>query len=1144
MLAAAALLLVSLAGARAQNYVNNGTVVNQPNFNATNFLNNVNGVFSFTQAPLSPTWADALYQGWNGVINFTNLGEMDSVTGFRFDTIAQAAPFHVEAGSFYNAGSINCGTIPNIFLTQFIDNTGISYGGYGGLSVWASNIYNSGTITVGSGGLAIFNGDNINFNRGSVALLSPSIFLGQGIGAGTAANVVASGQADTSTNNWSPAAALQQNSAYAFLNSLPYFFSVFNSTPYVSGFLQDNTGTNIELHLVFLQDNSINVTTNVYDTGNGGSDVVEWAGSYVDPATGLSSTHYLYLYDFGANTNTLKYGNPGTGTPPNFVFQASDTPVPLGAPVPAANLADWSGYITRDAISNNIYSYVNAQLIATTVSAGGLALSNIPGNIQINASKSLNLSLANVSGMNYLKINSPNQFDTDGHSAYGAPFSDLYLGHTNGTMVVSNLVESYLPKWGGTVQAWSTQFTNSVNGTNINYRILLVGSQLNPITPAQVQDFVLNSSNNVVISDALNITRTFSINCTNLLVTTNGLGVGAASAQGILNLSATNFDWAASLPRLLCLTNQGTIQYPTAAQFESQSNALSVVPGQGAVAATGTLAAVSAAVNVLPGNKVKIWSAGVTNIYEYVGKLTNTIAGQVKIGGNVDSSLTNLIAAINHGTGAGSVYSSATAANPLVWAGALSSHGFTITADVPGAAGNAISMQNTFTTTNLAWNGLIPTAVATLAGGADATGPVTNSSPVMVPYYNFVNSGQIAGFGANIWSDNFENYGLFTAFTNGITVNSLTSTMTNGVVLSGGTFSDTAATIYISGTTIQAGKSLALTATNWLTDGGVNSSNFWSAGSAYSSYGQWDGLMLPAKPVAGDLLGTTITLTAVTNSSVTGQGTELVNIWSGTDKGYSVSGFQNNAAIGQLILDSQGQAPKSDFYFTGTGTSNAMYVDCLQLRNYASYTNRVDKVLPALAFNTNLVIYYAQALTQDGTSVAEKINGFNGNHLRWVAEYAGHFSSTNIVYPDGTTNAVNAALAQSSDLNSDGDGIVNYLDPTPVFVPSQIKLVAGLTNVPPRTVKIQWTTIPLAVNYIDYTTNLAAPNWQPFTNFNNYYYGANVAVPNAAGGNYFTSPQPVASGVVDNAGQTNVWVFDAITNAPRFYRVRVQPVYP
>jgi hypothetical protein len=210
------------------------------------------------------------------------------------------------------------------------------------------------------------------------------------------------------------------------------------------------------------------------------------------------------------------------------------------------------------------------------------------------------------------------------------------------------------------------------------------------------------------------------------------------------------------------------------------------------------------------------------------------------------------------------------------------------------------------------------------------------------------------------------------------------------------------------------------------------------------------------------------------------------------------------------------------------------------LADYASYTNRVGTNLPALAFNTNLVIYYAQAITADGISVAEKINHWNTNHLRWVPAYAGNFSSTNLVYPDGTTVVVNAALAASDDIDSNGNGIGNASDPTPFLASSQVVLSLTVTNLPPLSSKLQWLAVPNATNYIYYKTNLLSPAWLPFTNFNNFYYGANLAGTNAAHGNWFVSPQPYPSSA------TNVWVFDPLMKVPHYYQVVVQPwlTYP
>jgi len=143
-----------------------------------------------------------------------------------------------------------------------------------------------------------------------------------------------------------------------------------------------------------------------------------------------------------------------------------------------------------------------------------------------------------------------------------------------------------------------------------------------------------------------------------------------------------------------------------------------------------------------------------------------------------------------------------------------------------------------------------------------------------------------------------------------------------------------------------------------------------------------------------------------------------------------------------------------------------------------------------------------------------------------------------------TTNVVNAALAQSSTIDSDSDGLPNNVDPTPFFVPAEIKFNLTLaTNLSQKVARLQWTTIPNATNAVWYTTNLLSTNWLALTNFSNWYYGNNVTVTNAAHLNSFPSPQVYVNNasLPDNSQQTNVWVFDAITNAPRYYKVVVSP---
>jgi hypothetical protein len=315
------------------------------------------------------------------------------------------------------------------------------------------------------------------------------------------------------------------------------------------------------------------------------------------------------------------------------------------------------------------------------------------------------------------------------------------------------------------------------------------------------------------------------------------------------------------------------------------------------------------------------------------------------------------------------------------------------------------------------------------------------------------------------------------------------------VVTASGTYTNTGGSVLIGGTQIGVGKSLTLVATNVLSDAISTNGNFWILGNGNAGHGFATGLVLPIKPAAGDLLNTTIT-------NIATAGTALTNVWSGKDVGKSNSGFTNNAAIGWLCLDGLAVTPRSYFGFSGSGVSNAIYVDCLELRDAATNFDNVHN-LTNLVFNTNLVIYYAQALVS-GESAAVKLDHRNNDHLRWVASYAGRFSSTALVNSDGTTNIVNAALAAYY-----GN------DPAAFFVSSAVNLSVSVTNVPPKKVKLSWYSIFGATNYVYYRTNLAVSTWQPLTNF--------------------------VSPLSGSISPTNLTVLDAITATPRFYQVQVVP---
>lgn len=100
-----------------------------------------------------------------------------------------------------------------------------------------------------------------------------------------------------------------------------------------------------------------------------------------------------------------------------------------------------------------------------------------------------------------------------------------------------------------------------------------------------------------------------------------------------------------------------------------------------------------------------------TNAAVYTFVATVSAAYDVKIGADIATSMANLAAAVNAGTGAGTIYGTGTVANADVSGDALPSGQFQATALTPGTAGNSIA--STETAANGSWGG------TTLTGGLD-----------------------------------------------------------------------------------------------------------------------------------------------------------------------------------------------------------------------------------------------------------------------------------------------------------------------------------------------------------------------------------------------------------------------------------------
>ncbi len=1086
-------------------YINNQVQFSEPWWNTRCFTNN--GVM-MVNAPI-PTNSGFLF--------------LTTGVGFQFDTQTNATLSNIIADTFYNPGSIHCDSVldgNNVFGTGLFGT--FIQTGIGELVVSATNIINPGEVVVSPNGLVTLTGTNVD--------LTSSVLTMEGATANTSANVAGTGDFGLNTNLWDPSEFLRRQFCRIGLHSHLRLFvpaqldGLFqfrvpspNYTVIRSVFIEDYSGSNVAYNVYF----------DTAGIGFGSGNVtIEWIGSYLDATSGNTPNNYLYLndnYDLsGYPTNNAIGVN---GIPINFTFTESHTRLVPGTPAPAGFVPVFlSGSVT------NGYAFANAQLISTSVATNASirnpsgALTNLPGRIQITAGRDLDLTIANITGPNYLSIQSPHQFEGSSGAQIVSPYSDINVGVTNGFLTISNLATPVIPNWGGTVQAWSTRWiavvtngigTNAVVWTN-DYRVLIVGSQLTPTTLAYVQDLILHGTNSLVLSDTFNVLRKLSVDAQNLTLATNGPGNGATSVDGELNLFSSIL-WSGAFPNLVNLTNYGAIRVanPSPVVFGVPVYVTNGIPSSPPVAATNMLSELLPATNVTANSLVIIG----TNQYMFVKTPTNSVPNQVKIAPNFDSTLTNLIAAINHSSGSNTVYSSNTLANPSVAAGLLAGHSFMVTARQLGSIGNSI--VTTTTSTNLTWSN-----PGTLTGGADT---VTGSTNIVFVGYGsagaFINHSLVTDFGATLYVTNFESDGVVSNGSLGsFTLQSQTATFTNGTVYAGANITIAANSLLVSNVAFQAGRGLTLRVTNQITDGLTNggvwtNGNFWSVGTTNGTSG--NGLALTALPATGDLLGTTIT-------NYVGGPSYKVNItWAGQDRGVSTTGYTNDAAVGHLILDALGSS--STFQFNGVGVSNAMYVDWLDLEDFA-VNHDISGNFTALTFATNvtspnLVIYYARA-TVGGVDIADKMNHKNGDHLRWVPQYTGYFSATNIVYPDGTTNTLNASLIQSTTLDSNGNGIANAFDPSPIFTSNQWHVViippnAGNTN----TATFEWHSIPAATNVIQAAGVMPPYVWQVLTNF-----VSPTNVPPVGGWPITNVVFYQFTGAMTNFGTLGVWVYPNSTS--------------
>jgi hypothetical protein len=552
----------------------------------TNFVNN--GVFSVDMTLIQDPFSSAALFTTSRTLNYTNNGLMTGVPGFDFEnfpaTVGQAG---MAANFVNNASGLSGGEI-------FVTNVAVfSVNGvlqdYGAVKVRATNVVDSGLISIDNTGLIDIGGQDLDLGRGRF-LMRAAFANAPTFGI----NIIDFGAGlfgDTNNFPWVPSIDLTPTTALTpFFQSTPTAtFEIMQLTNAVVYFQSLNPAPGADGIIVwrgiYLQDHSpANVTPNVF-FGSGfdpGAFHIEWAGQYRDPLTGQIATNYFDLSDDPAarrNTNGF-FAFP----PSDFTFAESTTSLAAGATLATPGYANPA----PPGIVSNDFSFISlapsASLVSTSSIVGG-SITNIPGRIQLSASHSMNLANVRISGANYLSLNTPVNLINNSNAAIAAPFSDLNIGVTNSSLVLSNLLIPELPAWSGVIdappavfifgvtpaqmgglQAWSGSYIFvDANGVTNDVRMLLVNSALQPTSPTLQKDLFLHEPNNLVIADEFNVFGHFASDATTLTISTNDSS--AFSLAGQLNLLSPDIFWSASFTNLLYLTNWGRISTENLANF-------------------------------------------------------------------------------------------------------------------------------------------------------------------------------------------------------------------------------------------------------------------------------------------------------------------------------------------------------------------------------------------------------------------------------------------------------------------------------------------------------------------------------------------------------------------------------------------------
>ncbi len=355
----------------------------------------------------------------------------------------------------------------------------------------------------------------------------------------------------------------------------------------------------------------------------------------------------------------------------------------------------------------------------------------------------------------------------------------------------------------------------------------------------------------------------------------------------------------------------------------------------------------------------------------------------------------------------------------------------------------------------------------------------------VVPYNSWVNYGSVFSLGITVHSSYLEHKGtLSTAYSSAISLTADDTKIDGGVINSDGDINITSGSLKLRNAALIGNGIATLAISGRVSDGGSETQ---------SRISTKQGISLPTKPSSGDLLGTTIEATAQSQSS-------YPIVWAAQDKGATASGYTDNSAVGRLYLQ-VGEGGAITFSGPGGTGPYALYVDKLVL-DPGLLASGAD----ALLFDDNFTLYFA-----DANVPVEQVDGLANGHIRWVGEFAGPNSGIKVALQTGQVIFINRNLLNSPNIDSNGNGIVNALDPAPFDVPP-VKVT--VVSSPRFSSTLSWAAAANAVYSVDYTQTLKPVKWIPLGSVTN------------------TLSVPTTLSFRDTVGSSG---------ATRYYRVSYQP---